>query len=64
MRRDFLNDLVKESAIYQCIHEPSARKWKKEEYDIRDSLRAMSLFRIKQQLPLFSASCGDMKTGS
>lgn len=49
---DFLNDLVKESAIYQCIHEPTARKWKKEEYDIRDSLRAMSLFRIKQQLPL------------
>jgi uncharacterized protein with ParB-like and HNH nuclease domain len=48
----FLNDLAKESEIYRYIHEPSYRKWKKEEFEIRDSLRAMGLFRIKQQLPL------------
>jgi hypothetical protein len=29
-----------------------ARKWNKDEFEIRDSLRAMNLFRIKQQLPL------------
>ena len=48
----FLDDLVKESEIYRYIHEPSYKKWKKEEYGIRDSLTAMNIFRIKQQLPL------------
>jgi uncharacterized protein with ParB-like and HNH nuclease domain len=48
----FLDDLVKESKIYRYIHDPSARAWKKEEVAIRDTLRAMNLFRIKQQLPL------------
>jgi len=48
----FLDDLVKESEIYRYIHEPSAKGWKKEELEIRDALRAMNLFRIKQQLPL------------
>jgi uncharacterized protein with ParB-like and HNH nuclease domain len=48
----FLDDLVTESDIYRYIHEPSYKSWKKEELEIRDALRAMNLFRIKQQLPL------------
>ncbi len=52
LARAFLNDLLKECEIYRYIHEPSYRKWKKEEIDIRNSLQAMNLFRIKQQLPL------------
>lgn len=48
----FLGDLEKESVIYRYIYEPMARKWNKDEVQIRDSLRAMNLFRIKQQLPL------------
>lgn len=48
----FLNDLVKESEIYRYIHEPSSRKWKNEETDIRNALIAMNIFRIKQQLPI------------
>jgi len=48
----FLNDLLKESKIYRQIHETTFRKWKKEEFGIRDSLAAMNLFRIRQQLPL------------
>lgn len=50
--KTFLDDLLKESKIYRQIHETSFRKWKKEEYGIRDSLAAMNLFRIRQQLPL------------
>ncbi len=49
---DVLDDLVSESKIYRFIHEPSARNWKKDEAEVRDALRAMNLFRIKQQLPL------------
>jgi uncharacterized protein with ParB-like and HNH nuclease domain len=48
----FLDDLVKECEIYRYIHEPTYRKWKKEEFEIRNSLSAMNLFRIKQQLPM------------
>lgn len=48
----FLNDLVLESRLYRTIYEPSYRSWKKEELEIRDSLAAMNLFRIKQQLPM------------
>lgn len=48
----FLNDLDSESEIYRYIHDPSYRKWKKEEAGIRDSLIAMNYFRIKQQLPM------------
>lgn len=51
----FLNDLVRESKIYRQIHEPSYKKWKKDDLDIRDSLIAMNLFRIKQQLPMVLA---------
>jgi uncharacterized protein with ParB-like and HNH nuclease domain len=50
--RSFLDDLVKESRIYRYIQEPSSRTWKKEEFEIRDALKAMGLFKIKQQLPL------------
>lgn len=48
----FLSDLVKECEIYRYIYEPPYRKWKKDEVDIRNSLNAMNLFRIRQQLPM------------
>jgi uncharacterized protein with ParB-like and HNH nuclease domain len=48
----FLDDLLTESKIYRQIHEISFRKWSKEEKGIRDSLSAMNLFKIRQQLPL------------
>jgi uncharacterized protein with ParB-like and HNH nuclease domain len=48
----FLDDLVSESEIYRYIHEPTSKVWSKEEFEIREALRAMNLFRIKQQLPL------------
>jgi uncharacterized protein with ParB-like and HNH nuclease domain len=51
----FLDDLLKESKIYRQIYEPSYKKWKKDDLDIRDSLDAMNLFRIRQQLPLVLA---------
>jgi hypothetical protein len=50
--KTFLDDLLQEGKIYRQIHETAYRKWKKEEYGIRDSLVAMNLFRIRQQLPL------------
>jgi hypothetical protein len=48
----FLNDLVTNSSLYRQLFEPSYRKWKKEELDVRDSLAALNLFRIRQQVPM------------
>ncbi|MGA2631160.1 MAG: DUF262 domain-containing HNH endonuclease family protein [Terriglobia bacterium] len=51
----FLDDLLRESKLYRQIHEPTYKKWKKEDLEMRDSLDGMNLFRIKQQLPLVLA---------
>lgn len=51
----FLDDLVKEGKIYRQIYEPSYKKWNKDDLEIRDSLDAMNLFRIRQQLPFVLA---------
>lgn len=60
----FLDDLVLESGLYRAIHEPSYRKWKKEELEIRDSLAAMNLFRIKQQLPMVLSVIRHLEDGT
>jgi len=60
----FLNDLVKDSQIYRYIHEPSSRTWKNGEFPIRDSLQAMNLFRIKQQLPMVLSVMRQYEDGS
>ena len=49
---EFLQDLSDTSEIYRAIHEPEYRKWKKEESQIRESLSALMLFRVRQQLPI------------
>jgi uncharacterized protein with ParB-like and HNH nuclease domain len=51
----FLDDLLLESSIYRQIHEPAYKRWKKDDFEIRDSLNAMNVFRIKQQLPMVLA---------
>ncbi|HKT13725.1 MAG TPA: DUF262 domain-containing HNH endonuclease family protein [Terriglobia bacterium] len=51
----FLDDLLKEAKIYRQIYEPTFKKWRKEDLAMRDSLEAMSLFRVRQQLPLVLA---------
>ena len=60
--KSFLSDLVKESEIYRYLHEPTYRKWGKDELEIRDSLHAMNLFRIKQHSLWCSAFCINTRT--
>jgi hypothetical protein len=49
--RQFLDDLVADSAIYRYIHEVEYRKWENHERRIRDALTALQLFRVMQQVP-------------
>jgi len=54
--KEFLSSLEGDAKCYRIIHEPSFRdKWLIEENDIRDSLRALNLFQVKQQVPFVLA---------
>lgn len=48
----FFNELVNDAKLYRQIHETGFRAWSQHELGIRDALRAMSTFRVKQQLPM------------
>ena len=61
--KDFLLTLRDEAITYREIHETSYRKWKKPELDIKASLDALGVFRIKQQLPMIMAVMRDFKSG-
>jgi hypothetical protein len=61
--KDFLLRLGSEAVTNREIHETSYRKWKKSELDIKASLDALGVFRIKQQLPMIMAVMRDFKSG-
>lgn len=46
-----LDDMVSASQYYRAIHDPDFRKWSKELTDAKASLKALNLFRVKQQVP-------------
>lgn len=46
-----LTELGKDSSIYRAIHEISYRSWTKQEKGISESLSALMLFRVRQQVP-------------
>lgn len=48
----FLDGIVRHSRLYREIHETSFRKWTKQEKQIADSLDALNLFRVRQQVPM------------
>jgi hypothetical protein len=61
--KTFLMTLGAEAVTYREIHETSYRKWKKSELDIKASLDALGVFRIKQQLPMIMAVMRDFGRG-
>jgi len=55
----FLTSLESEANLYRIIHEPAARKWSLEQRDLHDSLKALSLFRVRQQIPFVLSVMGE-----
>lgn len=49
---NFLNDLVKSSKEYRLIFEPEFGDWSKEEERVKQSLLALTLFRVRQNVPM------------
>lgn len=50
--KKLLDDLLVFSEVYRDIHEPSLRKWRTDESEIKLALEAIRKFKIKHPLPL------------
>lgn len=48
----FLDELVQDSITYRSIFDLSFKKWKIEEKDLEDSLKALDIFKVRQQIPM------------
>lgn len=46
-----LQSMLEDAELYRSIHDPDYRKWDKQESEIEGSLRALMLFRVRQQVP-------------
>ena len=46
-----LQAMLNDSEFYRSIHDPDYRKWGKHEFEIEGALRALMLFRVRQQVP-------------
>ena len=57
----FLNELEIDATTYREIHEAASRKWAIEEQEIKGSLDALSIFRVKQQVPVVLALMREYK---
>lgn len=50
--RSLLNDLNKNSDYYISVISPENAEWSREEEEIKKSLLALKIFRVKQQIPM------------
>jgi hypothetical protein len=50
--KEVLDDLIADAPIYRTVVEPGFGKWKKDQAKLRDSLAALSVFRVQQPYPL------------
>ena len=57
----FLDSIFRDAPIYRFIQETSYHKWQREEREIRNSLDALNLFRVKQPLPMLLAIMHEYK---
>ncbi len=61
--QSFLNELERDAGYYRLIHETSYSKWIPQEQGVEKSLKALQLFRVKQQTPFVLSVIRDYKMG-
>ncbi len=49
--QEYLDNIVEESSYYRSVFEPGYHKFTKDEIDLRESLAALSIFRVRQLAP-------------
>jgi hypothetical protein len=57
----FLNWLIAEGTTYREMHETTFRKWTAHEQKIQDCLDALSLYKVRQQIPMVLSVMRDYK---
>lgn len=62
--KDFLDDIFNESKIYRGVLDKSYRTWTKHEEGIKNSLRGLILFRVKQQIPMLLSVMREYDAGN
>jgi len=60
--QEFLDEVERDSITYREIHETNYRKWAVEEQVLKKSLDALSVFRVKQQIPMVLSLTRDYKS--
>lgn len=59
-----LDDMVSASDYYRAIHDPDFWKWEKPQSDAKASLKALNLFRVRQQVPATLSLVRGYKAGT
>ena len=60
----YLNELHSDAIIYKKIVVPTTADWGKNDSKIYDSLRALKIFRVKQQIPFVLSLLRELNSGS
>ncbi|MDC6385194.1 DUF262 domain-containing protein [Flagellimonas taeanensis] len=59
----FLDSILNETRIYREFLDITYREWKKEELDLKNSLNALNIFRVKQQIPMLLSVMREYERG-
>jgi len=62
--KDYLDGLYFDAEIYSVITKPIQTQWNRNDFPIRDSLVALNLFRVKQQIPMVLTVMREYRTGN
>ena len=62
--QSFLSELHSDAVTYRELYETDSRDWKHEERKLKQSLDALSIFRVKQQVPMVLSIMREYKTGN
>lgn len=62
--KEYLDGLYKDAEIYATIIKPASVQWNRNDFPIRDSLNALNLFRVKQQIPMVLTVMREYKAGN
>ena len=60
----YLDELVSDASIYRQIHETSFVNWAQQERDIEKGLKALQLFRVRQQTPFVLTLFREYRNGN
>ena len=62
--KEFLDEILESAKLYRGLQETSYRDWNKQESDLRNSFEAISLFRVKQPIPMLLSVMTEYERGN